>query len=94
MTLVISVVNLAEVLIHTSELAWATGVDPVALLRGCGVQIHSPDEGVARRVARLRTSLADGFAVATAQELGVRLHTTDRELVRQVGGSRLLVTHY
>ncbi len=92
--LVISVVNLAEVLIHTAELSRATGVDPVAVLQGSGVRLHSPDEAVARRVARLRISLADGFAVATAQELGARLHTTDRELVRQVGTARLAVTHY
>ncbi len=92
--LAISVVNLAEVLIHTAEVSRATGLDPVAVLRSCGVRIHAPDEAVARRVARLRTSLADGFAVATAQELSARLHTTDRELVRQVAGARLAVTHY
>ena len=92
--LVISIVNLAEVLIHTAELSRATGVDPVAVLQGSGVRLHSPDEAVARRVARLRISLADGFAVATAQQLGARLHTTDRELVRQVGTARLAVTHY
>jgi predicted nucleic acid-binding protein len=92
--LVISVVNLAEVLIHTRDLARATGVDPVALLRASGVRVHQPDEAVARRVARLSMSLADGFAAATAQELGARLHTTDRELVRQVAGARLAVTHY
>ena len=92
--LVMSVVNLAEVLTHTAELSRTTGVDPVALLSACGVQFHSPDEAVARRVARLRTSLADGFAAATAQELGTRLHTTDRELLRQIVGTRLSVTHY
>jgi len=92
-SLVMSIVNLAEVLTHTAELSRTTGVDPVALMSACGVQFHSPDEAVARRVARLRTSLADGFAAATAQELGARLHTTDRELRRQIG-SRLSVTHY
>ena len=93
-SVVISVVNLAEVLIHTAELSRATGVDAVALLTATGVRIHHPDEAIARRVARLRTSLADGFAAATAQELGARLHTTDAELVRQLRGSRLAVTHY
>jgi len=92
--LVISVVNLAEVLIHTVDIARATGVDQVALLRAWGVAVHPPDESVARRVARLRTSLADGFAAATAQELSGRLHTTDRELVRRLRPSRLLVTYY
>lgn len=92
--LVISVVNLAEVLMHTAELSRATGVDAVALLTASRVRIHQPDEAIARRVAKLRTSLADGFAAATAQEFGARLHTTDAELVRQVRGTRLPITHY
>jgi predicted nucleic acid-binding protein len=58
------------------------------------VRIHQPDEAVARRVAKLRTSLADGFAAGTAQELGARLHTTDRELVRRLRGSGLAIPHY
>ncbi len=92
--LVISVVNLAEVLAHTAEFSRKSGVDPISLLKANGVRVHSPDEAVARRVARLRTSLADGFAAATAQELGARLHTTDLDLVRQVRRSGLAVTHY
>ena len=91
---VISVVNLAEVLMHTTELIRATGVDAVALLTASRVRIHQPDEAVARRVAKLRTSLADGFAAATALELGARLHTTDKELIRQLRGTRLPVTPY
>jgi predicted nucleic acid-binding protein len=92
--LVISVVNLAEVLIHTAELSRATGVDAIALLTASRVRVHHPDEAIARRVARLHTSLADGFAAATAQELGARLHTTDTELIRQLRGTRLAVTRY
>jgi predicted nucleic acid-binding protein len=92
--LVISVVNLAEVLLHTAELSRTTGVDPVTMLTASRVHVHQPDEAVARRVARRRTSLADGFAAATAQELGGRLHTTDAELVRQLRGTRVPVTHY
>jgi predicted nucleic acid-binding protein len=91
---VISVVNLAEVLMHTAELTRATGVDAVALLAASRVRIHQPDEAVARRVAKLPTSLADGFAAATALELGARLHTTDAELVRQLRGRRLSITRY
>jgi predicted nucleic acid-binding protein len=92
--LVISVVNLAEVLMHTAELSRATGVDAVELLTASRVRVHHPDEAIARRVAKLRTSLADGFAAATAQELGARLHTTDEELVRQLRRTRLPITHY
>ena len=93
-SLVISVVNLAEVLVHTEPYAHASGVDPVAFLKASGVRIHAPDEAIARRVAKLKTSLADGFAAATAQELGARLHTTDAELVRQLQGARLAITRY
>jgi predicted nucleic acid-binding protein len=92
--LVISVVNLAEVLLHTAELARATGVDAVVLLTASRVRVHQPDEAIARRVAKLPTSLADGFAAATAQELGARLHTTDAELIRQLRSTRLAVTPY
>jgi predicted nucleic acid-binding protein len=93
-SLVMSTVNLAEVLIHTAKYARASGVDPVAFLTASGLRIHAPDEAIARRVAKLETSLADGFAAATAQELGARLHTTDGELVRQLRRVRLAITHY
>ena len=92
--LYVSSVNLAEVLIHTAEWSRAAGSDAFALLRASGVAIHLPDEAIARRVAKLDTSLADGFAGATAQELGARLHTTDGELVRQLRGKRVAITHY
>lgn len=94
LSLVMSAVNLAEVLIHTEQYAQASGVDPVAFLKASGLRIHAPDEAIARRVAKLKTSLADGFAAATAQELGARLHTTDGELVRLLRGAKLVVTHY
>jgi hypothetical protein len=77
-TLVLSVVNLAEVLRHTKEMVQATGADPWQMLQGYGVHLHRPDEVVARAVALLPCSLADGFAAATAQVLGGRLHTTTR----------------
>lgn len=92
--LCLSLVNLAEVLMHTAEAARATGVDPVALLRATGVRLHAPTESVARRVARLQTSLADGFAAATALELRARLHTTDTELAGQLRDARISVTLY
>ena len=94
LTLHISTVNLAEVLIHTHEVSRRAGIDAVAFLKACGVRLHEPDEAIARRVGRLPTALADGFAVATAQELGARLHTTDGELVRQLRGKRIPITRY
>jgi predicted nucleic acid-binding protein len=58
------------------------------------VRLHLPDETIAHRVAKLDTSLADGFAAATALELGARLHTTDSELIQQLRGKRIAITHY
>jgi hypothetical protein len=65
----------------------------IAWIRG-GTRIHPPDEAIARRGARLETSRLDGFAAATVQEPGVRFHTTDDELVRQLRRVRLAITHY
>jgi predicted nucleic acid-binding protein len=81
----LSVVNLAEALQHAQAHADDTGVDVVAVLSGFGVAIAVPDVGTARSVAALSrrlvdVSLADRFALATAQALGARLHTTDRVL--------------
>jgi predicted nucleic acid-binding protein len=83
-SLVMSTVNLAEVLIHTAKYAHASGVDAVTFLTASGLRIHPPDEAIARRGAKLETPLADAFAAATAQELRARFHTTDGELVRQL----------
>ena len=98
LTLHLSTVNLAEVLLHTEELAKASGVDTVAFLKAAGVRLQAPDEAIARRTARLcsayDTALADGFAAATAMELGVRLHTTDRPLVELLRRARISVTYY
>jgi predicted nucleic acid-binding protein len=94
----ISAVNLAEVVIHMREVSKAAGIDTVTFLKTVGVRVHEPNEAIARRVARLHetcaTSLADGFAAATAQELGARLHTTDADLVRRLRHSKLALTHY
>jgi len=80
----LSTVNLAEVLQHAAEYAAATGMDLVALLAAFHVQLHRPDVDVARRAARLAaledTSLADRFALATAEALAARLFTTDASL--------------
>jgi len=92
--LVISTINLAEVLMHTADWSRSTGGDPVTLLSAAGVRIHAPDEAVARKVAKLGTSIADGFAAATAQELRARLHTTDGELVRRLKGTTIPVSQY
>jgi len=93
--LVISTVNLAEVLEHSTDYAKDTGIDVPALLDSLGVRVHAPEVETARRVARLRSlggaSLADRFAVATAEVLAGRLHTTDEALAKTVRQARLRV---
>lgn len=82
----LSVVNLAEVLHHGQRYSRATGIDLVALVTGFRIDLQAPDADVARKAAALAwvpdLSLADRFAVATAQALGARLHTTDAALAR------------
>ncbi len=93
-TLVLSVVNLSEVLRHTAAITRGTGSDAVAMLRSTGVQLHQPDEAIARRVAELDTSLADGFAAGTALALRAHFHTTDNELIARLRGTRLVISRY
>ncbi len=92
----ISLVNLAEALEHSRDYRRATGVDPVALLEAFHISLHAPDVVTARRVAELASpedaSLADRFAVATADVLGARLYTTDRALAQTLRKRRRLVT--
>jgi predicted nucleic acid-binding protein len=94
----VSAVNLAEALEHARGYTEATGVDLVAVLTAFAVTVVSADVDIARRVARLGhlddASLADRFALATADALGARLHTTDRVLAGFARRSRIPVTLY
>jgi predicted nucleic acid-binding protein len=94
----VSVVNLAEALQPSRAYSEATGVDVVAVLGGFDVIITAPDVDVARRVARLSAlldaSLADRFALASAQALGARLHTADRVLAGLARRCRVPTTLY
>lgn len=94
--LFISVVNVAEVLYHSRDHARATGLDPVSFLEAYRISVHIPDLDVARRVARLAsrddTSLADRFAVATAEALHARLYTTDGPLAAILKRRRIVHT--
>jgi hypothetical protein len=60
----------------------------VTLLTAGRVRIHQPDEAIARRVATLPTSLADGFAAATAQELESTEITPKTRVLRRPPSSR------
>jgi predicted nucleic acid-binding protein len=94
----LSILNLAEVLQHTRAYTEATGVDVTAVLAEFDVTFSHPDVDVARRVAALSalpdTSLADRLALATAQMLRARLHTTDRTLAGVARQCRVPVTLY
>jgi|GEM_PF-944500 len=95
-SLLISAVNLAEVLEHARRYAENTGLDPVALLSSVRISVHSPDVDTARRVAELAglpdASLADRFALATAELTGSRLYTTDHPLAAVARRRRVAVT--
>jgi predicted nucleic acid-binding protein len=73
-------------------------VDLISVLRGFNAALVSADAETARRVARFSqiadTSLADRFALATADALTGRLHTTDRVLAAVARRARIPVTLY
>lgn len=83
-SLLLSTVNYAEALVRPAEderlLRLAT--DAIAVL---GVRIVAPTPPVGRDAARhrgLAVSLADGFAIATAQAHGAAVATFDRRVRR------------
>ncbi|MBS1891549.1 MAG: PIN domain-containing protein [Actinobacteria bacterium] len=82
--LVICTVNYAEALVRPAEdeRTLRAAVDAMASL---GIRTSSPDAATARLAARRRAlgiSLADGFAIATAERLGADLATFDRRVRR------------
>lgn len=86
--LVICTVNYAEALVRPSEdeRDLRAAVDAIASL---GIRTSSPDAGVARLAARRRAlgvSLADGFAIATAERLGAEVASFDRRVRRALEG--------
>ena len=82
--LVICTVNYAEALVRPAEdeRDLRAAVDAIASL---GIRTSAPDAATARLAARRRAlgvSLADGFAIATAERLGAELATFDRRVRR------------
>lgn len=82
--LLLSTVNYAEVLVRpaSDERALRATADAIAVL---GVRIVAPTPPMARDAARhrgLAVSLADGFAIATAQAHGAAVATFDRRVRR------------
>jgi predicted nucleic acid-binding protein len=86
--LVICTVNYAEALVRPAEdeRHLRAAVDAIAALR---IQMSPPDSATARLAARRRAlgvSLADGFAIATAERLGAEVATFDRRVRRALDG--------
>jgi predicted nucleic acid-binding protein len=82
--LVICTINYAEALVRPAEQerTLRAAVDAMASL---GIRTSSPDAATARLAARrcaLGVSLADGFAIATAERLGAELASFDRRVRR------------
>lgn len=83
-TLLLSTVNYAEALVRPAgdERLLRLATDAIAVL---GVRIVAPTPPVARDAARHRglgVSLADGFAIATAQAHGATVASFDRRVRR------------
>lgn len=82
--LVICTVNYAEALVRPAEdeRSLRAAVDAIASL---GIRTSSPDAALARVAARRRAlgiSLADGFALATAERMGADLASFDQRVRR------------
>ena len=82
--LLLCTVNYAEALVRPAEdeRAMRNAVDAIASL---GIRTLAPDAPVARAAARHRglgISLADGFALATAERAGADLASFDRRVRR------------
>ncbi len=83
----LSTINYAEALVKPAqdELTLRRAVDAIAAL---GIGLVTPTAEVARSAARHRgrgISLADGFAIATAEASGAALASYDRRVRRAVG---------
>jgi predicted nucleic acid-binding protein len=84
-------VNYAEALVRPAEDARAmrAATDAIASL---GIRLHVPDANLARNAARRRAlgiSLADGFALATAEQADAHLATFDKRVRRALGPAGL-----
>lgn len=89
--LFISAVNYAESLVRPAqdEHTMRAAVEAIAALR---IRVLSPDAGIARDAARLRSlgiSLADGFALATAKARGATVASFDKHVRRALRSAGL-----
>lgn len=89
--LILCTVNYAESLVRPAEdgQAMRAAVDAIAAL---GVRLHAPDAAIARNAACRRAlgiSLADGFALATAERVKAHLATFDKRVRRALAPAGL-----
>lgn len=85
--LMLCTVNYAEALVRPAEdeRQLRAAVDAISSL---GIRLAAPDAALARAAARHRglgISLADGFALATAERAGADLASFDRRVRRALG---------
>ena len=90
-TLLLSLINYAETLVRPAEdeQTLRVAIDAIASL---GVKLVAPTPAIARDAARYRTlnvSLADGFAIATAQAHPAAIATFDRRVRRALSTAGL-----
>jgi predicted nucleic acid-binding protein len=82
--LLLSLVNYAETLVKPAE-SEATLRSAVGALAALGIRLVAPSPAIARDAARhrgLNISLADGFAIATAQARGASVASFDARVRR------------
>lgn len=82
--LVICTVNYAEALVRPAEDERSLRA-AIAAIAALGIRTSSPDAALARVAARRRAlgiSLADGFAIATAERVGAELASFDQRVRR------------
>lgn len=89
--LLLCTVNYAEALVRPAEdeRSLRVAVDAIASL---GIRLLAPDAALARNAARRRglgISLADGFALATAERAGADLASFDKRVRRAVDAAGL-----
>lgn len=89
--LLLCTVNYAEALVRPAEdeRSLRVAVDAIASL---GIRLLAPDAALARTAARRRAlgvSLADGFALATAERAGADLASFDRRVRRALDSAGL-----
>jgi predicted nucleic acid-binding protein len=92
--LLLCTVNYAESLVRPAEdeRDLRLAVDAIASL---GIRLLAPDAALARNAARRRAlgiSLADGFALATAERAGAEVASFDRRVRRALDAAGLRLT--